>query len=158
MSGPALQAQPFRNFPSPLLLFASCCGLSRMTFDPPIFLPIPPFVCVRRRCFWAFVTGSPSSSCCLLAPSPCDSSNCYDRSRTTNRHLFLGGRGASSSDCSSSTSITVNSSSVWLSSFWGPSSDGRSLGPGSVVRSGISSSALPVPSSPLAWPVGGVPG
>jgi len=32
---------------------------------------------------------------------------------------------------------------------------GRSLGPGSVARSGISSSSLPAPSSPLAWPVGG---
>ena len=156
MSGPALQARPFRNFPSPLLLFASCCGLSRMTFDPPIFLPIPPFVCVGAASGLSSPALHPLHAVC--SPPPPDSSNCYDRSRTTNRHLFLGGRGASSSECSSSTSITVNSSSVWLSSFWGPSSDGRSLGPGSVVRSGISSSALPMPSSPLAWPVGGVPG
>ena len=80
MSGPALQARPFRNFPSPLLLFASCCGLSRMTFDPPIFLPIPPFVCVGAASGLSSPALHPLHAVC--SPPLPDSSNRYVHSQS----------------------------------------------------------------------------
>ena len=78
-----------------------------------------------------YVIGPPFSVCCWLAPSPWLTESLRSFS---NRPRFLGGWDASCSGCSSSTSITVNSSSAWLPSFGWPVSGGCSLGPGSAAR------------------------